>query len=149
MPEPRRLRIDSSDGSTGGSGTWMRDRKKAEKRYETASTMMAIGALRNWISAPPTDWPGELRDRPAAIEHRVRGDVLLALDDRDVLGAPRDVESHPERPGDKRRQEQLRQRQHAGNERYGDAPDDQRASQIRDDHEPPPSVDAVEPDSGR
>ena len=58
----------------GGSGARMRDRKKAEKRYETASTRTASGALKTWISTPPMSGPATWASErlPLNIELAVR-----------------------------------------------------------------------------
>jgi len=50
-------RIGSLVGTTGGSVALTRDRNRADPTYEIASTKIAIGAVRNWISAPPIDGP--------------------------------------------------------------------------------------------
>src|SRR5690349_7280434 len=67
-------RIESVDGSMGGSAARMRDRKNAENRYETASTSTANGALNSWMRTPPINGPATLASErlPLNIELAVR-----------------------------------------------------------------------------
>ena len=84
----------------------------------------------------------------AAVEERVRLDVLVAASDRREERHPGEVEDDRDRPDDERDDEQQLDAEEVGEVRRRDRKDGAGAGNVRDDHQAPPPVDAIEPGAG-
>ena len=98
-------------GSLGGSAGAVRAICTPEYRKLSASTSSAPGAVRTATSEPPRVRPRTPAERPAAVEQRVRLDVLVRPHQRDDHGGVGDEEQHVERADDERDDVELDERQ--------------------------------------
>ena len=89
--------------------------------------------------------PGDVGEGPAAVQKRVRVDVVLALRDGDVQRHVGDVEEHRKRAREERDRVELPECERVEGVRDRDAGEEPGSRQVGGDHQPAPPLDALEP----